>query len=97
MIIPKFSATMNYLYAIMLIINIFSFTSTLDRRNYALVAESIKIVLGFSLLYFQNYSWFGLTGFYVYAIILYLIMSFLSTIYFNKYEPKISSFRPDSA
>ena len=96
MIIPNFSATMNYLYAIMLIINIFSFTSTLDHRNYALVAESIKMILGFSLLYFQNYSWFGLTGLYVYALIFFFIISFLLTIYF-KYEPIISSLRPDSA
>jgi len=96
MIIPNFSATMNYLYAIMLIINIFSFTSTLDHRNYALVAESIKMILGFSLLYFQNYSWFGLTGFYVYALIFFFIMSYLSTIYF-KYETKISLLRPDWA
>jgi len=94
MIIPIFSATMYYLYAVILIINIFSFTSTLDHRNYALVAESLKLILGFSLLHFQNYNWYGLNGFYVYALIFFFIMSFLSTIYFQ-YETKISSTRPD--
>ena len=94
MIIPSFSATMYYLYAVILIINIFSFTSTLDHRNYALVAESLKLILGFSLLHFQNYNWYGLNGFYVYALIFFFIMSFLSTIYFQ-YETKISSTRPD--
>ena len=94
MIIPNFSATMYYLYAVILIINIFSFTSTLDHRNYALVAESLKLILGFSLLHFQNYNWYGLNGFYVYALIFFFIMSFLSTIYFQ-YETKISSTRPD--
>jgi len=94
MIIPIFSATMYYLYAVILIINIFSFTSTLDHRNYALVAESLKLILGFSLLHFQNYNWYGLNGFFVYALIFFFIMSFLSTIYFQ-YETKISSTRPD--
>ena len=95
-IIPRFSATMNYLYAIMLIVNVFSFTSTLDHRNYALVAESVKLSLGFSLLYFQNYSWFGLSGFYVYGLIFYFIISFLLTYYFQN-EIKIGSPRPDPA
>ena len=94
MIIPNFSATMYYLYAVILIINIFSFTSTLDHRNYALVAESLKLILGFSLLHFQNYNWYGLNGFYVYALIFFFIMSFLSTIYFQ-YETKISSTQPN--
>ena len=95
-IIPRFSATMNYLYAIMLIVNVFSFTSTLDHRTYALVAESVKLSLGFSLLYFQNYSWFGLSGFYVYGLIFYFIISFLLTYYFQN-EIKIGSPRPDPA
>ena len=94
MIIPNFSATMYYLYAVILIINIFSFTSTLDHRNYALVAESLKLILGVSLLHFQNYNWYGLNGFFVYALIFFFIVSFLSTIYFQ-YETKISSTRPD--
>ena len=95
-IIPSFSAILNYLYAIMLIVNVFSFTSTLDHRNYALVAESLKFSLGFSLLYFQNYSWFGLSGFYVYGLIFYFIISFLLTYYFQN-EIKIGSPRPDPA
>ena len=82
-IIPSFSTTMNYLYAVILIANIFSFTSTLDQRNYALAAESVKLILVFSLLYFQNYNWFGLNGVYVYALILYFITSFLLTVYFK--------------
>ena len=95
-IIPSFSTTMNYLYAVILIANIFSFTSTLDQRNYALAAESVKLILVFSLLYFQNYNWFGLNGVYVYALILYFITSFLLTVYF-KNEKKISSPHPHSA
>ena len=95
-IIPSFSTTMNYLYAVILITNIFSFTSTLDQRNYALAAESVKLILVFSLLYFQNYNWFGLNGVYVYALILYFITSFLLTVYF-KNEKKISSPHPHPA
>ena len=95
-IISNFSTTMNYLYAIVLILSIFSFTSLLDHRNYALVAEAVKLVLGFSLLYFQNYSWFGLSGFYVYVLIFYFIISFLLAYYFQN-EIKISTPRPKPA
>ena len=95
-IIPSYSATMNYLYAIMLILNVFSFTSTLDHRSYALVAESVKLILGFSLLYFQNYSWFGLSGYYVYVLIFYFITSFLLTYYFQN-EIKNNSLHPEPA
>ena len=87
---------MNYLYAGILIVNIFSFTSTLDQRNYAVAAEFVKLFLGFSLLYIQNYNWFGLTGVYVYGLILYFITSFLLTIYFRN-ERKISTSKPSPA
>ena len=96
LIIPDFSVTMNYLYAGILIVNIFSFTSTLDQRNYAVAAEFVKLFLVFSLLYIQNYTWFGLTGIYVYGLILYFITSFLLTIYFRN-EMKITSSRPSPA
>ena len=95
-IIPSYSVTMSYLYAAMLILSIFSLTSILDHRNYALIMESVKLSLGFSLLYYQNYSWFGLSGFYVYGLIFYFITSFLLTYYFQN-EIKISSIRPDHA
>jgi len=95
-IIPSYNVTMCYVYAAMLILSIFSFTSILDHRNYALMAESVKLSLGFSLLYYQNYSWFGLSGFYVYGLIFYFITSFLLTYYFQN-EIKISSLRPDPA
>ena len=96
LIIPDFSVTMNYLYGGILIVNIFSFTSTLDQHNYAVAAEFVKSFLGFSLLYIQNYNWFGLTGIYVYGLILYFITSFLLTIYFRN-ERKISTSKPSPA
>ena len=95
-IVPSYNVTMCYVYAAMLLVSIFSFTSILDHRNYALMAESLKLSLGFSLLYYQDYSWFGLSGFYVYVLIFYFIISFLLTYYFQN-EIKISSIRPDPA
>ena len=95
-IVPSYNVTMCYVYAAMLLVSIFSFTSILDHRNYALMAESVKLSLGFSLLYYQDYSWFGLSGFYVYVLIFYFIISFLLTYYFQN-EIKISSIRPDPA
>ena len=82
-IIPSFSATMNYLYVIMLIVHIFSFTATLDHRNYALVAEAVKLILGFSLLYAQNYSWYDLNDVYMYGLVFYFISSLLLTLNFQ--------------
>jgi hypothetical protein len=55
----------------------------LDHRNYALAAEAVKLILGFSLLYVQNYSWYGLNDVYVYGLVFYFISSFLLTLYFQ--------------
>ena len=73
------SILLNYLYATFLFIHIFSFTATMDYSKYAILAEGIKAVLGFSLIYFHNLSWFNLTGIFVIGISAYLIISFTLT------------------
>ena len=87
-IIPNGIDTMSYLYATMLLLSVFSFTSTLDQRSYGLVAESLKLILGFSILYFQDYGWFGLSDVFVYGLMFYFISSIFLTSYFQK-ENKI--------
>ena len=73
---------LNYFYATFLIIHIFSFTATMDYSKYGILAESIKVGLGFSIIYFHNLSWFDLNGIFVIAISIYLIISFILTCNF---------------
>tara|TARA_B100000029_G_scaffold209768_2_gene207590 strand:- start:158 stop:1417 length:1260 start_codon:yes stop_codon:yes gene_type:complete len=73
---------LNYFYAAFLIIHIFSFTATMDNSKYAVLAESLKIVLGFSFIYLNNLSWFNLDGVLVMGICTYLIISFILTCNF---------------
>ena len=72
----------NYLYAFILILNIFSFTSLLDQRRYSIIAESIKVILVFSLFYYQRFSWYGLEGLFAYIVGIYFITSFILNVFF---------------
>tara|TARA_B100001250_G_scaffold406479_1_gene425602 strand:- start:572 stop:1825 length:1254 start_codon:yes stop_codon:yes gene_type:complete len=90
-IFPKNNNTMNYLYALLLLIHIFSFTSALDQKIYSIFAEILKINLGFFILSNNNYTWFNIIGIYLYIIIIYSLISFLLTIIFyleNKKQKK---------
>ena len=80
--IPKNSYLMNYLYAILLLIHIFSFTSILDMKMYSIFAEFMKISLGFFILITNNYIWFNLSGKFIYIIFFYSIISLSLTIFF---------------
>jgi len=72
----------NYFYASFLIIHIFSFTATMDYSKYALLAESLKVAIGFSFIYFYNIRWFDLDGLFVIGVSIYLIISFILTFNF---------------
>ena len=88
-IIGDSTAFMNYLYALFLLIHIFSFTATLDHSYFAIVADVIKICLGGFIIYSQNYSWFGLNEIFVTGFIFYFITSLFFTSYFyNKSMPE---------
>jgi len=82
-ILSDFSSTMTFLYAGMIIIHIFSYTSTLDQKYYALTAEMLKISVGLTLFYLQQFSWFGLNDVLSSGIAFYFIASFLITVYFR--------------
>ena len=77
---------MNYLYAVVVLVSVFSFTSMLDNSNYEYIAELLKASLVFVLLFIQNLSWYGLQGIPVYLLILYIIFSLVLTFYFQKNE-----------
>jgi|TARA_B100001250_G_scaffold102477_1_gene86314 hypothetical protein len=73
----------NYLYAVFIFISIFSYTSLLDQSRLTLVAESIKLFLGISIIYFQDYSWYNVDIIYTYLVGIIITGSFFSTIYFQ--------------
>ena len=81
-VITNTTMIMSYLYAIILILHVFSFTSTMDQRFIGIIGEGIKILLVVLIIYLQDYSWFGLGDHYLYALIFYFVTSFLITSYF---------------
>ena len=93
-IFSSHSNTMTYLYAIVLLLSVFSFTSMLDNSNFAFFAELLKAGLVFALLSIQDLSWYGLQGIPVYLLITYIIFSLVLTFYFQKNEKDDSIVNP---
>ena len=93
-IFSSHSNTMNYLYAIVLLLSVFSFTSMLDNNNFAFFAELLKAGLVFALLSIQDLSWYGLQGIPVYLLITYIIFSLVLTFYFQRNEKDDSIVNP---
>ena len=67
----------------------------MDYSKYALLAECLKVAIGFSFIYFYNIRWFDLEGIFVVGVSIYLIISFILTFNFYfislKNKPVISS------
>ena len=89
-VIPQHTIAMNYCYAALLMVHIFSFTSAMDRKRYSIGVEFLKMLMGFSLLYRQDFFWFGLDGVYIYSLMIYLFISVIMTWYFL-HEYKVNS------
>ena len=83
-IISDYSIAMYYLYSIFIFIHIFSFTSSLDNKFYAIIADVLKLILGVGLLQYQNYTWFGLHQFFSIIFIIYFLLSIFITAYLYK-------------
>tara|TARA_X000001036_G_scaffold395244_1_gene396077 strand:+ start:121 stop:951 length:831 start_codon:yes stop_codon:yes gene_type:complete len=83
---PNNSTPMNYLYASIILLHIFSFTSALDQKSYSVLVELCKIILGFYLVFQNNYTWFNINNTLLNLIFLYSLISLSMTIifYFNK-------------
>jgi len=73
---------LDYLYGGFLFMHVFSFTSMLDHSKYSIIAEFLKMLLGFTLLYIQGYIWFNISGIFVVGIIIYFVGSFILTFNF---------------
>ena len=81
----------DYLYGLFIIVHIFSFTSLLDNNKYSILAEFFKIILGFTILYIQDYAWFDLDGIFVIGIIGYFVLSIFFTFIFQLQNQKLHS------
>ncbi len=80
----SYSNTINLAYTLFLFTSLFAFTSLLDRSLLALIAESLKFILGVTILYYTN-SWLRLEELNpssLYFVLGYLILSLLLTFYF---------------
>jgi sterol desaturase/sphingolipid hydroxylase (fatty acid hydroxylase superfamily) len=83
-ILDNQSNLLNYLYASILFLNIFTFTASLDKKEYTIKVEILKFIFVLLTLYYQQYSWFGLDTIYSSIIFAYFLISFLATYYFNR-------------
>ena len=85
-------SSIDYLYGIFIMVHIFSFTAALDYSKYCILAELIKIILGFYLLDYHNKSWFNLGELFTPLIIVYFIISCALTIqFYSKQQQSIIS------
>ncbi len=77
------------LYAGFLFLNVFSYTTLLDRSKFALPVEVAKAAFGFSLLWMNGWDWFGmettLPGGSVFMMA-YLVVSLGVTAWFSQKE-----------
>ena len=85
--IPSQSALMSYLYALFVMVNIFSYTSVLDHSRYMILAEIVKIGLAAYLILTNGVSWFGFDGLILQLVMAYLALSLFLTYYFYRTEP----------
>jgi len=84
-LLTLFSYTDLLLYAVFFGMSIFSYTSLMDRSWIALPAESIKTILGFTILNYYG-GWFNLQDKFIYSSLIisgYLVCSMLITIYYH--------------
>ena len=78
LVLHQYEPFLNYLYAIFIFLNIFSYTSLLDNSKLSLYAEMLKFLLGVGILQLQSFTWFNIGGV---PVILFLIISLLFTIF----------------
>jgi hypothetical protein len=51
----------------------------LDGSSYAWVAETFKLMLGLSIIFMQEYQWYGMDA---YPVLFIILWSFLGSLYF---------------
>lgn len=76
------------LFSVFLFVSIFSYTTLMDGHRLALIVEMVKFVMGL-FLYFRFEGWYGIDQVFIggsYAILAYLGLSLIATLYFSLTE-----------
>ncbi len=81
-VIASYDKSWIFLYAAFILMHVFSYTSVLDGKSYAVGGELAKLGCGVVLLYFQNLTWFGHQGIIVQGFVFYLVLSAVMTVAF---------------
>lgn len=79
------------LFGVFLVVTIFSYTMLMDKHRYALLIESIRIVIGVSVFWMGD--WFLLPNIFSgaqMAVLGYLAISWIACFYFTKVERPVS-------
>ena len=76
------------LYCIFLFVSIFAYTALMDRHQYAVPAELIKLAMGIFLVYRME-GWFGMDAWFSGAtitVVAYMVISLATTVYLTYFE-----------
>ena len=79
-----------FFYGAFIYLSIFSYTELMDRNPFAIAWEALRLTLGLALIYHLG-DWFGINAQYAWgtmAMISYLVISFIVTVYFVMFEIK---------
>ncbi len=78
-VIHEYPGSFGYLYVGLIFTHIFSFSTLLDGRKHGIFAEILKVVIAGYVLYYQDFSWYGLGGQLVNVICIYIVLSLVVT------------------
>ncbi len=76
------------LFSVFLFVSIFSYTTLMDGHKLAVLAESVKFIMGL-FLYFKFEGWYGIDALFAgasYTVVAYLLVSLVATLYFSLVE-----------
>ena len=83
-IINKLNPYNIYIYSAFIFISVYAYSELMDRSLFAVIAETIKAVVGIVIIY-KDGDWFGVSQYSVwinYVLIAYFIISFIITAWF---------------
>ena len=80
-VMSSFENFMILLYASVILLNIFIFTSILDGKRYMIVGEYVKFGMIIYGLFVQNFTWYGIEGIYILLFISYFLISIFCTYF----------------
>lgn len=81
------------IYGLIIFLGIFAYTSLMDKKKYAMIFSFLFTVIGILLIY-QTGDWFGMNSYFglaSFAVIGFLIITFIGSTYFAFIENKNST------